>query len=51
MSTQTVEETREALKAAEAAEDQALVFVLRQKLSTMADAVEPEKPAKRAKKS
>jgi hypothetical protein len=51
MSTQTIEETREALKAAETAEDQALVKVLRDKLSSMADAVEPEKPARRSKKS
>jgi len=52
MSTQTIEDVREALAEAEANEDQALVNVLRQKLSMMADeAVAPaqEKPAKRSR--
>jgi hypothetical protein len=51
MSTQTIEETREALAAAEAIEDQALIFVLRQKLSSLADEAEPpvKKRATRAK--
>lgn len=51
MSTQTIEETREALAAAEANEDQALIFVLRQKLSSLADEAEPpvKKRATRAK--
>jgi len=52
VSTQTIEETREALAEAEANEDQALVKVLRDKLSSLADeAVAPaqEKPAKRSR--
>lgn len=43
-----IAETREALKEAEKAEDHALAAVLREKLSDLADSVEP--PAKKAAK-